>query len=81
MTLRFRKLYQEPEEGGAVNAIIAYNKFDWLIKKYPDNYAKGWTSTDQYWNEHYVAQYRKRLIIDCWLFVLNFDWKTKEITI
>jgi hypothetical protein len=77
--IRFRKLYQEPKEGEMPFAIIAYNKIPHIVKTCSDDYIKDWTCSDPYWNNHYIAQYKKYLKLDLWLFTLYFEWFTKEI--
>jgi hypothetical protein len=81
MEIKFRQIYSEPREGDFINSIIAFNKIKHIVKEYPRDYLRCSTCSDQYWNEHYVAQYKKRLIIDLWILVLRFEWLTKEITL
>lgn len=77
--IKFRKLYQPLTEGAYDFCIIGYSKQPWLMKtqeQLPFN--ADWSATPT--RVEYVAQYRKRLKIDLWLFVLAWEWKTKEIT-
>ena len=65
--IKFRKLYDNnPLEGVNSFAIITYIKREYLIKTRDDI------------DIQFVSQYKKHLMIDCWLLVLRFTWLTKE---
>lgn len=72
--IKFRKPYAKLVEGQYDFAIVSYAKVPHLQKT---------TTIDEghFTSGHtYIAQYRKRLKIDLWLFVLAFEWKTREVT-
>lgn len=64
----FRKIYQRIDEGGSVRyCFVAY---------YSSPCSFGVVTTGNHCDQ-ITPQYRKRLVIDLWLCVLDFEWKTK----
>lgn len=64
----FRKLYKSPKEGEAANAIIVYVKYDWVAE-----------SCDHIETGHRVViEWKHRLQVDLWLFIVRFEWNTKR---
>jgi hypothetical protein len=78
MELKFRKIFDRPKEGFPIISIIAYTKIPWLKKRDPIlPLATKMNQIKFIEKEFYIAQYKKILFIDLWLFTLRFEWLTK----
>lgn len=74
LMIRFRKLYTRNDADGYYpDSIIVFSKKPYLQKTTDQGDGTEGLKTS------YIAQYQRRLYIDCWLFMIKLEWLTREL--